>query len=157
MCACFFFPFLLCEVLEMKEVVFQKWCSRSTPALTPGIAHVAPWPRGRVVGVRPSARPPFYLSFSLFVCHTLSSSQSLTLFFASLSAPAARRSSTAAVRPLAEASMRAVSPYYAHERKEEMEDGVSERQKRGTRCACAARAWLGGCVNCEEWARSLHM
>ena len=35
-----------------------------------------------------------------------------------------------------------------HERKEEMEDGVSERQKRGTRCACAARAWLGGGVNC---------
>jgi len=38
-----------------------------------------------------------------------------------------------------------------------MEDGVSERQKRGTRCACAARAWVGVCVNCEEWARSLHM
>ena len=38
-----------------------------------------------------------------------------------------------------------------------MEDGVSERQKRGTRCACAARAWLGVCVHCEEWARSLHM
>ena len=38
-----------------------------------------------------------------------------------------------------------------------MEDGVSEKQKRGTRCACAARAWFGGGVNCEEWARSLHM
>ena len=31
-----------------------------------------------------------------------------------------------------------------------MEDGVSERQKRGTRCACAARAWFGGGVHCEE-------
>ena len=29
-----------------------------------------------------------------------------------------------------------------------MEDGVSERQKRGTRCACAARAWFGGGGNC---------
>ena len=34
-----------------------------------------------------------------------------------------------------------------HERKE---DGVGERQKRGTRCACAARAWFGVCVHCEE-------
>ena len=31
-----------------------------------------------------------------------------------------------------------------------MEDGVSERQKRGTRCACAARAWFGVCVNCGQ-------
>jgi len=43
----------------------KKLCARSTPTLTPGIAHVAPWPRGRVVGVCPSAWPPFHLSFSL--------------------------------------------------------------------------------------------
>ena len=74
----FFFPFLLCEVLEMKKVVFQKWCSRSTPALTPGIAHVAPWPRGRAVGVCPSARPPFHLSFSVSLCVILSEAFSIS-------------------------------------------------------------------------------
>ena len=40
----------------------KKLCLRSTPALTPGIAHVVRWPRGRGVGVCPSARPPFILS-----------------------------------------------------------------------------------------------
>ena len=95
----FFFLFFCEKCSKMKKSFFFK----STPTLTPGIAHVAPWPRGRVVGVCPSARPPFHHSFSLFVCPYLSSSQSLTLSFASLSAPAARRSFTAAVRPLREA------------------------------------------------------
>ena len=62
----------------MKKVVFQKWFSRSTPTLTPGIAHVVRWPRGRVVGVCPSARPPFHLSFYLFVCPHLSISLNLS-------------------------------------------------------------------------------
>jgi len=38
--------------------------------------------------------------------------------------------------------MRAVEPSYTHERKE---DGVGERQKRGTRCACAASMVWGVC------------
>jgi len=91
----FFFLFFCEKCSKMKKSFFFK----STPTLTPGIAHVARWPRGRVVGVCPSARPPFHHSFSLFLCvsFSLNLSQSLTPPFASLSAPAARRSSTAAV------------------------------------------------------------
>jgi len=50
--------------------------------------------------------------FSLFLCVSFSHYLSLTLSFASLLAPASRRSFTAAVWPLAEAKMRAVEPYY---------------------------------------------
>jgi len=41
-------------------------------------------------------------------------------------------------------------PVILYMRGKRMEDGVSEKQKRGTRCACAARAWFGVCVNCGQ-------
>ena len=135
-------------MLENEELKIKKWCSRSTPTLTPGIAHVARWPRGRVVGVCPSARPPFHLSFSLSLCVSLPLNLSISYIALRVLVRACRQEElhdggvTVARGPnecrVAKLCMRGKG----------MEDGVSERQKRGTRCACAARAWFGGGVNC---------
>jgi hypothetical protein len=132
----------------MKKVVFQKWFSRSTPTLTPVIAHVARWPRGRAVGVCPSARPPFHQTFCLFVCHSLSISLNLSYLVLRVLVRACRQEElhgggVTVARGLNESRVAKLCM-----RGKRIEDGVSERQKRGTRCACAARAWLGGGVNC---------
>ena len=67
---------------------------------------LASWASSGSVPLGKATIPPFILSLCVSFSQALSIS--LTLVFASLSAPAARRSSTAAVRPLREAQMRAV-------------------------------------------------
>jgi len=143
MCACFFFISSVRSARNEKSC-FSKWCSRSTPTLTPGIAHVAPWPRGRVVGACPSARPPFHHSFSLFVCHSLSISLNLSYIGLRVLVRACRQEELDGGGATVERGLNESRGATLHMRGKRMEDGVSERQKRGTRCACAARAWFGG-------------
>ena len=69
---------------------------------------LASWASSGSVPLGAATIPPIIHSLCLCVIHSQSLSISLTMSFASLSAPAARRSSTAAVRPLREAQMRAV-------------------------------------------------
>jgi len=76
MCACFFFISSVRSARNEKKLFFQKWCLRSTPTLTPGIAHVARWPRGRVVGwaLRRGHHSTFH---SLSLCVLISQSHNL--------------------------------------------------------------------------------
>ena len=132
-------------MLENEKKVFL---FKGTPTLTPGIAHVVRWPRGRVVGVCPSARPPFVLfhSLCLFVCQSLNLTISypvLCLLVRACRQEELHGGGVTVARGLNESRVAIL-----YMRGKRMKDGVSERQKRGTRCTCAARAWLGVCVNC---------
>jgi len=93
--------------------------------------------------VCPSARPPFILS----VCLCVLISQSLTISYPVLCllVRACRQEElhgggATVFRGLNESRV-AITLYMRGKR---MEEGVSERQKRGRRCACTARAWFGG-------------
>ena len=122
----------------------KKLCLRSTPTLTPGIAHVVRWPLGRVVGVCPSARPPFVLfhSLCLFVCQSLNLSY---IVFRVLVRACRQEELHGGGATVGRGLNESRGAKHLHMRGKRMEDGVSERQKRGTRCACAASMVWGVC------------
>jgi hypothetical protein len=134
-CARVFFSFLRWEVLENERHSHPHPRHSTCSAL-------ASWASS---GSLPLGKATISSNFlSLCVSFSLKLSQSLTLFFASLSAPAARRSSTAAVWPFSEALMRAVRPSYTWE--ERGDGGWSEwaAKERNKVCLRGASMVWGG-------------
>ena len=116
---------------------------------------LASWASSGSVPLGKATIPPFILS----VCLCVLISQSLTISYPVLCllVRACRQEElhgggATVFRGLNESRV-AITLYMRGKR---MEEGVSERQKRGTRVPARREHGLG-CVNCEEWARSLHM
>ena len=116
-------------MLENEKKVFL---FKGTPTLTPGLAHVARWPRGRAVGVCPSARPPFHQTFCLFVCHSLSISLNLSYLVLRLLVRACRQEELHGGGVTVGRGIHESRGAILCMRGKRMEEGVSERQKRGT-------------------------
>jgi len=142
MCACFFF------ISSVRSARNEKSCFSKMVLAQHSHPHprhstcsaLASWARS---GSLPLGTATFH-SLCLFVCPHLSISLNLSYIALCLLVRACRQEElhgggVTVGRGLNESRV----AKHLHMRGKRMEEGVSERQKRGRRCACAARAWFG--------------
>ena len=106
---------------------------------------LASWASSGSVPLGAATIPPFILS----LCVSFSQALSVSYLVLRLLVRACRQEELHGGGVTVERGLnesRAATKLYM--RGKRMEDGVSERQKRGSRCACTARAWFGVCVHC---------